>query len=333
MSESRHELYPLTFSTIYIEKPWGGRTLEKYKGALPDGLIGETWDVSAQAEGVSLVTNGHLRGSGLDEVVQQLGRALLGTTSESDFLPLMVRHVSSRENLSVQVHPTREYAVGHGELSGKDEAWYVLEAEPGAFVYAGVDKGVSAERFRESVVAETVREHLIAHPVAAGDCLFIPAGMIHAICAGVTLIEICENSNTTYRVYDYGRDRGLDFVETFANMNLTLGASVRRGLTRQLDAGTETVLCVEPTMGISRLDIHGRQAQSTGGLSFHALSCLTGSGVITWNAGADRECIERGQSVLIPAEIGRYELSGTLSVLRSWIPDDDERARLLDDVA
>jgi mannose-6-phosphate isomerase len=333
MSASRPDLYPLAFGTIYIEKPWGGRALEKYKGALPEGLIGETWDVSAQAQGVSTVTNGSLRGNRLDDVVRLLGRDLLGTTSDGDFLPLMVRHVSSRENLSVQVHPTREYAVEHGQLSGKDEAWYVLEADPGAFVYAGVTEGVSEEQFRESVMGETVREHLIAHPVATGDCLFIPAGMIHAICAGVTLIEICENSNTTYRVYDYGRNRGLDFEETFANMDLTFREGVHRGLIRQLDAGTETVLCLEPTMGISRIDVDGIQAQGTGGLSFHAVSCLRGSGEIRWNAGAASQRIERGQSVLIPAGLGDYQLSGSLSVLRSWIPDPTERARLLDDVA
>lgn len=333
MSESRPDLYPLAFTTIYIEKPWGGRALEKHKGPLPDGLIGETWDVSAQAQGVSVITNGPLAGTGLDDAVDWLGRALLGSTPVTEFLPLMVRHVSSRENLSVQVHPTREYAVEHGELSGKDEAWYVLEAEPDAFVYAGVKEGVSTEQFRESVRAETVRDHLIAHPVAAGDCLFIPAGMIHAICAGVTLIEVCENSNTTYRVFDYGRNRGLDLEETFANMQLSFEAGVRRGLTRRLDSGTETVLCLEPTMGIARIDIDGLQAQSTGGGSFHALTCLAGSGNISWNQGAHRQPIERGKSVLVPAGIDDYELSGTLSILRSWLPADDERTRLLDDVA
>jgi mannose-6-phosphate isomerase len=333
MSESLPDLYPLKFSTVYIEKPWGGRTLEKYKGDLPEGLIGETWDVSAQSQGVSQVVNGSFRGRGLDEVVAQLGKALLGHVPLADFFPLMVRHVSSRENLSVQVHPTTEFAHSTGQLSGKDEAWYVLETEPDAFVYAGVSETAEAD-FKAAVHDGTVRDLLIAHPVAPGDCIFIPAGMIHAICAGVTLIEICENSNTTYRVFDYGRDRGLDFDETFANMNLKYAAQVRNGIALKRGSHCETILCLEPTMAISMLDIDGKLDRNTFGESFDTLTCLSGAGTIEGGNGSGRVAFERGESVVIPAGIGSYTIDGTATVLRSWIPDvPAERERILAHIA
>lgn len=319
---SRDDLYPLTFNTVFIEKPWGGRALEKFKGRIPDGLIGETWDVSAQEQGVSVVTNGAFAGLGLDEVVSRLGAGLLGTAPAVDFLPLMVRHVSSRENLSVQVHPTREFARAHGQLSGKDEAWFILEAEEDAFVYAGVRQGVSNEQFEAAVRDESVRDLLVEKPVAAGDFLYIPAGMIHAICAGITLIEICENSNTTYRVYDYGRNRGLDFDETFANANLSYEADVVRAAGRP-EVG-ETVLCVEPTMAISRLELDGDSAGDTRRSSFHVLTCVAGSAELSWGRGPDRMMVNTGDSVLIPSDLGRYRLSGRGTILRSWIPDNAE---------
>lgn len=320
MSSSPIDPYPLTLSTVYIEKPWGGRTLERFKGELPDGLIGETWDVSAQEQGVCEVTNGPLRGLGLDRAVSRLGRSLLGSVPPRDFLPLMVRHVSSREPLSVQVHPTAAYARSTGQLSGKDEAWYVLDAGPDASVYAGV-AGASEAEFKEAVRQGTVRDLLVDVPVSPGDCVFIPAGMIHGIRDDVTLIEICENSNTTYRVFDYGRDRGLDVEETFANMDLTRAAQAGRGVTVETEAGTETLLCLQPTMGIARLDLAGEQPQDTRGESFHALTCLEGEGAVVWEGGAVG--IERGESVLVPAAVGEFVLDGRLSLLRSWIPDCD----------
>lgn len=319
----------MKFSTVYIEKPWGGRTLEKFKGKLPDGLIGETWDISAQEQGISKITNGPLASQGLDKVVENSGAALLGRNVTTDFFPLMVRHVSSRENLSVQVHPTREYAIANGQHSGKDEAWYVLEAEPGAFVYAGVDPSTTEEEFRAAVLDQTVRDHLSKLPVSAGDCLFIPAGMVHAICAGVTLIEICENSNTTYRVYDYGRNRGLDIQETFDNMNLSYQTTVRRGLTRVEDGSSETTICLQPTMAMAVHDVSSEQQIETAGESFHALTCLRGNGRIVWSDDAPPVALERGESVLIPACIENYMVEGQLHFIRSWIPDPSVRERFL----
>jgi mannose-6-phosphate isomerase len=322
------ETYPLRFNTIYIEKPWGGRTLERFKGPLPDGQIGETWDVSAQPDGISVVANGHLAGLGLDEVVQRRGRALLGSVPESQLFPLMVRHVSSREHLSVQVHPTTAFATADGQCFGKDEAWYVLDAEDDAFVYAGVS-GISDEEFRAAVHSGSVRDHLVKRKVRAGDCIYIPAGTIHAICKGVTLIEICENSNTTYRVFDYGRNRGLDFEETFANMDLKAHAQPRRGLTISREGGRERVLCLAPTMGISELSVNGKMTLETRGQSFHTLTCVDGAGVIEWSADKNRQSIQRGESVLVPADLGEYCLVGALTVVRSWVPDVDKESMVL----
>lgn len=316
------DVYPMTFNTVFIEKPWGGRALERFKGEIPDGLIGETWDISAQEQGVSIIANGLFAGLGLDEVVSNLGTKLLGSAPTAEFFPLMVRHVSSRENLSVQVHPTRDYAVAHGQLSGKDEAWFVLEADEDAFVYAGVRSDVSDEQFQAAVRDESVRDLLIRKPVVAGDFLFIPAGMIHAICAGITLIEICENSNTTYRVFDYGRNRGLDFDETFDNTDLSSEAVVVRASVAH-DPG-ERVLCAEPTMAVSQIELDGVHVADTHRTSFHLLTCISGHASLEIEGSEEQIAVRTGDSVLIPADLGGYRLSGDGTVLRSWVPTEAE---------
>lgn len=313
-------LYPLRFEPVYISKPWGGRGLERFKDDLPPGDIGETWDVSAHPEGDTVIANGPLRGRRLSEVATEHGPDLLGSRCTDGRLPVMVRYVCSRENLSIQLHPTSTYARKAGLSSGKDEAWYILDADPGAFVYAGL-KDCTVRRFRSAAEDGSLADLLVKHPVSPGDFISIPAGTVHAICAGVTLIEICENSNVTYRLYDYNRNRGLDLEEGFEVVNVDAEPTTHRGIGWRDGEITHTVLCLRAAYAIEKLEIAGVHAATTDPGSFSTVTCINGGLTLAGDFPGGSEHLVAGQSLLLPATLGRYTLTGAGSVLESHRPD------------
>lgn len=216
-------LYPLRFEPIYMEKVWGGRSLEKLGKRLPGGpdtLIGESWELAdlgaTAASGGgggaarSIIANGPHAGTSLHDLIASAGDALMGrlpTTASGDF-PLLVKLLDAGENLSVQVHPSPAYAAAHPEAHLKSEAWYVLDAAPGACIYKGVHAGVTHEAFRSALAsgdAASVEAMLVRTPVKPGDCHYLPSGVVHALGAGVMVAEVQTPSDTTFRVFDWGR--------------------------------------------------------------------------------------------------------------------------------
>lgn len=322
-----NRLVPIRLSPVYIRKPWGGRHLEQFKGPLPDGDIGETWDVSANPQGETTVLDGEFAGTTLSALAAELGARLVGTRCVGRPFPLMVRYVSSRENLSIQLHPTASYAAKTGQDCGKDEAWYVLDAEPGAFVYAGLRQCTVAQ-FRAAARAGALQDLVVRRPVQPGDFIYIPAGTVHAICAGITLIEFCENSNTTYRLFDYGRDRGLDLDDGFEVVDVDASARPHRGLTWHEGGYERTQLCLTDRFAITRLEVITSLQASTDPGSFQVLTCVAGNLQLVDADG--QSSLLPGQSVLLPAELGQYRLEGRGTVLESHIADvPAERARLV----
>lgn len=200
------EPYILKMRPYFRKKIWGGRRLETTFGKeLPDDSdYGEAWEVSDLEEGQSFVVNGPLEGSSLSEVVETWGAALLG--NDGDAFPLLVKILDAQRDLSVQVHPGEADLV-NSDLEGesKDECWLILDAEPEGAILHGFDDGVSREAFEEAVEEERVENLLRRVNVEAGDVIRVEPGTIHAICEGVALLEIQQPSDTTYRVYDYGR--------------------------------------------------------------------------------------------------------------------------------
>jgi mannose-6-phosphate isomerase len=211
-------LYPLQFEPIYKPKVWGGRALEKLGRTLPAGQkIGESWELAdlsgSSASGGrggeerSRILNGPLAGRTLHEVMREFGAQLMGHLKPNDEgnFPLLVKFLDARENLSVQVHPSAQYAAKHPEAHLKSEAWYVLDADPGAVIYKGVKQGTTAEEFRRAIEENRVEGLLIEVPVKAGDAHYLPSGTCHALGAGIVVAEVQTPSDTTFRVYDWGR--------------------------------------------------------------------------------------------------------------------------------
>ena len=268
--------YPLQFHPIYKQKVWGGRSLAHLFGRpLPgedDTLIGESWEIadlsqtSASGGGGaaerSIVADGPLAGTSFHDAIAAHGRDLLGDLPLTDAgeFPLLVKFLDAQQHLSVQVHPSPAYAAAHADAHLKSEAWYIVDAEPGAVIYKGVREGVTAEAFRAALKANTdeaVLPLLVEVPVQPGDCHYLPSGTCHALGAGIVVAEVQTPSDTTFRVYDWGRvGRELHVEAALASM--TLGpADVSRYEKRVTTPGrgaTRTQLVTCEHFNIDRVD-------------------------------------------------------------------------------
>lgn len=257
-------LYPLKFAPIYKEKVWGGRTLARQLNRdLPGDdatHIGESWELvdlattSASGGGGgaerSVVTNGPLAGQSLTQIIEAHGRDLLADLPLSDDggFPVLLKYLDANQNLSVQVHPSPQYAADHDDAFLKSESWYIVAAEPGAVIYKGIREGVTPQQLREAIATNTdeaVVPLMIEVPVRPGDCHYVPSGTCHALGAGILVAEVQTPSDTTYRVYDWGRtgrelhvDQAIECIhfgppqvedyELFTAVSASDGADVRR---------------------------------------------------------------------------------------------------------
>ncbi len=215
--------YPLLLQPIYKEKVWGGRTLERLGRDLPgdaDAKIGESWELvdlaqtSASGGGggaeSSVVANGPLAGQTLGQLVAKHQADLLGDVplSNEGGFPLLLKYLDASQNLSVQVHPSAAYAAQHDDAFLKSEAWYIVDCEPGAVIYKGIQPGVTPDQLRaalESNTDEAVVPLMISVPVTPGDIHYLPSGTCHALGGGILVAEVQTPSDTTFRVYDWGR--------------------------------------------------------------------------------------------------------------------------------
>ncbi len=204
------KLYPLTFTPIFKDYIWGGRNLERLGRPLPPGIVAESWEIAAHEDGTAVINNGRFAGQQLTEVHQELGLDLIGTNNawaqERGKFPLLIKLLDANRPLSVQVHPNDAYALeNEGNELGKTEMWVVLHAEPDAAVILGVKSGTTPVDFRQAIFDGDLEKYLHQVPVKKGDVVCVPAGSLHAILGGLLIAEIQQNSNTTYRVYDWNR--------------------------------------------------------------------------------------------------------------------------------
>jgi mannose-6-phosphate isomerase len=199
---------PLVFEPIFMERVWGGRHLESLYGKrLPSAaLIGESWEIADRPEAQSVVHEGPLRGLTLHELWSKHRAEIFGTVPDSPRFPILCKLLDAQENLSLQVHPPGAIAKKLGGES-KSEMWFIANAAPKARLYAGVKKGTTRDGFAKAIEQGRIDKHVHALEVKTGDAIFLPSGRMHALGAGVVLVEIQENSDTTYRIYDWDRTK------------------------------------------------------------------------------------------------------------------------------
>jgi mannose-6-phosphate isomerase len=208
---SNETIYPLIFEPVLKDYIWGGRNLERLFGrALPPGIIAESWEIAGHKDGTTKVRNGVFAGMSLTAVQEQLGLDLIGHRNtwayERGKFPLLVKLLDANNPLSVQVHPDDEYALANeGNELGKTEMWVVLDAKPDAALILGLQSNTTPELFRQAIKDGNLEQYLHRLPIKTGDAICVPAGTVHAILEGAVIAEIQQNSNTTYRVYDWNR--------------------------------------------------------------------------------------------------------------------------------
>ena len=316
------KVYPLKFHALFKEKVWGGENMARVLGKrLPPGArIGESWEVSGYGDDVSIVANGPYQGMGLHRMVAEFGEALIGTDVPPGRFPLLFKFVDASDRLSVQVHPDDAYAqrCKHGSL-GKTEAWVIVDAQPGARLVRGLEPGVDAAMFRRAVEEGHIEKILHWIEVSPGDVIFVPAGQVHAIGRGILLYEVQQSSDSTYRVYDWGRPRPLHIEKALEVTRFETLPDLVEGIQVGKDGGARTALVSCPYFSVERLDVRSSMEDQCDGRSFHVLSVLDGHGEIRWGIHQATP-IKRGESLLLPAQLGAYEVSGDVQVIKTYVP-------------
>ena len=288
---------------VFCERIWGGRNLEKFNFSIPQGNIGEAWVIAAHDNGSSKITNGQLAGLTLKEAYEK--QPTLFTEKTYDKFPLLIKILDASDNLSVQVHPEDDYARvnENGEL-GKTECWYVLDAkEEAKLVY-----GHTAELF-------------IEESVKAGDFFYIPAGTLHAIGEGILIYEVQQNSDTTYRVYDYdrvdkdGNARELHIEKTKDVTKVPFEKATTRTNQEKLEGATITYLADERYFSVYKVDVKGQvslEKTATGNL----FTVLEGSGsVVIDDTSYD---VKKGDSFILTTACSSYTLEGNMFLIGSY---------------
>ena len=297
----------IKLTPIFHEKIWGGRQLETVFGYdIPDGPIGECWAISAHPNGDCQIAEGPYAGHTLSWLWAE-HRELFGNCEGKEF-PLLIKILDAKDDLSIQIHPNDEYAAEHENGSlGKTECWYVLDCEPGAFLYYGFDHEVSKEEFAERIKNNTLTEVLNAAPVHKGDCFFIPSGTLHAICKGIVVAEVQQNSNVTYRVYDYGRV-GADGKPRALHVEKALDVTLRTPPVKH-DFGGHLARCEYFTVDAKNGDFDGVADEK----SFVSLLITDGAGELT--CGGETVPVKKGESYFLPANSGAYTVKGQCQTL------------------
>lgn len=311
------QLYPLLFEPNLHTVVWGGNQLRSYKGLEPsDEQIGESWEVSAVPTSTSIVSNGVYSGKDLISVINDNPDTILGKKVNEKYngkLPLLVKFIDAKQDLSIQVHPNDEMAMReHGKM-GKSEMWYVIKADEGAHLYAGFKQEITPEEYEQRIADGTITEVLADHQVKAGDVFYLPAGRVHAICGGILLAEVQQSSDVTYRIFDYnrpgmdGKPRGLHTELAAKALDYHVIDNYRTDYTESSNKAVQII--DSPYFSIRVLEVSKpfhRDLRKYD--SFIITTCIEGDCKIRVRNTGEEIILKQGNSTLIPADIADYDL-------------------------
>ncbi len=303
---------------------WGGTRLSReFEMVSFADRQAEAWVLSCHGDGESIIENTEFKGRTLSDVLANEGKNYLGTNCEKyEFFPLLIKLIDANDDLSIQVHPDDEYALRVEGEYGKTEAWYIMDCDENSELIYGFKKDITEEEFRKSIEENTLSEYVNRVKVKRGDVFFIEAGTLHAICKGILLAEVQQNSNTTYRVYDYGRlqngkPRELHVEKAIDVTKLEAATADGKPMGTTEDFGTysETMLVECELFTMKRLDITESAKIIADENSFVSLVALDGNGVVMH--GDSCITLYKGESLFVPAGLGEVEILGNLTVLES----------------
>ena len=327
--------YPLLFKPNLHTVVWGGTRLRPYKGLeATDEPIGESWEVSAVPSSASIIANGGWEGRDLVSVVSEHPETILGRAVSTRYgakLPLLVKFIDAKRDLSIQVHPNDEMAQRvHGKM-GKSEMWYVIKADSGSYLYAGFKQQITPEEYQRRIADGSIVDVLARHAVKAGDVFYIPAGRVHAICGGIMLAEVQQSSDVTYRIYDYNRP-GLDgkpreLHTELAAQALDYNVEKNYRTNYSLTGGRAVQIIDSPYFDVRVLEITGPFHRNLLKYDSFVISlCIEGACKVRVRSTGNEVVVREGCSVLIPAAIADYDvtpLQGRARILDAFIDNMD----------
>ncbi len=303
---------------------WGGNRLrEEYGKELDSDKIAESWELSCHKDGQSMIVGGEFDGKTLSDYIEAKGKsAVLGKNCDRfEYFPVLIKLIDAKDNLSVQVHPSNDYALRVEGEYGKTEMWYIVDCDPGAELLYGFKHEISKEEFAERIANNTLLEVTNNVPVHKGDVFFIESGTLHAIGKGILIAEIQQNSNTTYRIYDYGRvgkdgkprELHVEKAKDVTNLVLPKYPTTAQGAPTAIQGGTETLLRSCEYFNVNKLELDGTTRLTAGEGSFNSLLVLDGTFEVA--AGSDKATAKKGDSLFISAGTGDYTVSGKGTII------------------
>ncbi|MFO8234219.1 MAG: type I phosphomannose isomerase catalytic subunit [Bacteroidales bacterium] len=311
------ELYPLKFKPIYKEKIWGDQRLKSVlnKDIPADKKIGESWEISAVQDNISVVSNGFLAGNNLQELLEVYMADLVGEKNYEKYgieFPLLIKFIDADDVLSIQVHPDDELAKKRHNAYGKTEMWYIIEAEDNGELISGFNREITKAEYLENLKNNTLPDILNKEKVKTGDVFFLPSGRIHAIGAGILLAEIQQTSDVTYRIFDWnrkdqdGKPRELHTELAIDAIDYNYYDSYRTEYELKKNKTSNIVKCDYFTTNILQLDkITEKELIKLD--SFLIYMCMDGKAEIEYHEG-EMETIEKGETILIPASIDHLKI-------------------------
>jgi mannose-6-phosphate isomerase len=311
-------MYPIRFEPIYQDYVWGGeRIAQKYHRQVKQAKVAESWEVSDRDEAMSVVNNGAYKGKKIRDLVRELGEDLLGVGQKFDRFPLLLKIIDAKENLSIQVHPDEQTAPSlKGEA--KTEMWFLLED---GLVYAGLKKEVSEKEFTEAIKTNRAEECLEKLTLKRGEAVYIPGGRVHAIAEGTLLYEVQQNSNTTYRLYDWGRTaRALHVREGMAAIHWHDRGNAKL-VPQHLQSDLHhqhVILVTSPFFVVDRIDVFDRLHLATIPKTFQIYFCIEGAAKL--KVDDYEEPFQSGMTYLIPAAAHSIDFEGRCQFLRIRLP-------------
>lgn len=306
---------------------WGGTKLKSEYGKQSDlDIVAESWELSNHPAGSSIIVNGAYANMPFTQYLETEGKKVWGNNAQSfENFPVLIKFIDAKQALSIQVHPDDEYALRVEKEFGKNEMWYILDCEPGSFLYFGVNQALSKEAFREHIENNTLLDVLNKVEVHKGDVFFIKAGTIHAIGAGIMICEIQQNSNSTYRVYDFGRvdaqgnarelhvDKAVD-VSQLTPSDKTYGKQPKEHLEHN---NTKSTLAQCKYFTTTAYEVEDEICLEADADSFHSLIILEGEGNVV--CGEESVAFKKGDSLFLPANAGKYCVKGNVSFILTTI--------------
>lgn len=310
---------PVKLAPTFKDYIWGGERLRNEFNKKCDlERVAESWELSAHKDGESRVVTDGIEKS-FSEYISLIGNEALGENSAKyDYFPLLIKLIDAKGDLSVQVHPSDKYALRVEGEYGKTEMWYILDCDEGASLYYGFEKDVTLEEYESAIKENKLTEILRSVKVKKGDVFFIPSGTVHAIGSGIVICEVQQNSNTTYRVYDYGRrDKDGNLRPLHIEKALEVSTLSRADEIPNIPADRDAVLCDCNYFKVERRHVESESMVKIGRDSFVSLIVTEGAGELHY--GSESMAFVKGDSIFIPAQTGEVKIVGNCTIIDSRV--------------